>query len=70
MRSQRLDPLLKIMQQRQDSVARDVAERDRALGEQQERLEALRRAWENMPAWQEEQATLAALKRTNGDESS
>ena len=34
------------------------------------RLEALRRAWENMPAWQEEQATLAALKRTNGDESS
>jgi len=27
------------------------------------RLEALRRAWENMPVWQDEQATLAALKR-------
>ena len=43
MRSQRLDPLLKIMQQRQDAVAREVAERDRALGEQEQRLEALRR---------------------------
>ena len=43
MRSQRLDPLLKVMQQRQDTAARDVAERDRALLEQQERLESLRR---------------------------
>ena len=43
MRSQRLDPLLRVMQQRQDTAARDVAERERALGEQQERLEALRR---------------------------
>ena len=43
MRSQRLDPLLKVMQQRQDGVARDVAERERTLAEQQERLEALRR---------------------------
>lgn len=50
MRSQRLDPLLRIMQQRQDSVARDVADRDRALGEQQERLEALRRYAEEYAA--------------------
>lgn len=43
MRSQRLDPLLKVVQQRQDAAARDVAERDRQLAEQQERLEALQR---------------------------
>ncbi|MFC5568975.1 flagellar export protein FliJ [Lysobacter yangpyeongensis] len=43
MRSNRLDPLLKVMHQRQDTAAREVAERDRALAEQQERLEALRR---------------------------
>jgi flagellar FliJ protein len=43
MRSQRLDPLLKVMQQRQDEAAREVAERDRALAEQQQRLDALRR---------------------------
>ena len=43
MRSQRLDPLLRIKQQRQDDVARDVAERDRALAEQEARLDALRR---------------------------
>src|SRR5690606_31429114 len=43
MRSQRLDPLLRVMQQRQDAAARDVAERERALSEQEQRLEALRR---------------------------
>lgn len=43
MRSQRLDPLLRIKQQHQDDVARDVAERDRALAEQEARLDALRR---------------------------
>lgn len=42
-RSQRLDPLLRVKQQRQDDVAREVAERDRAVAEQEERLEALRR---------------------------
>ena len=42
-RSQRLDPLIKVVQQRQDDAARDVAERERALLEQTERLEALRR---------------------------
>lgn len=50
MRSQRLDPLLKVMQQRQDSAARDVAERERALAEQQERLDALRRYAEEYAA--------------------
>lgn len=50
MRSQRLDPLLKVMQQRQDSAAREVAERDRALNEQQQRLEALRRYAEEYAA--------------------
>lgn len=42
MRSQRLDPLLRVKQQRQDDAARTVAERDRALTEQEARLEALR----------------------------
>ena len=41
-RSQRLDPLLRVKQQRQDDVARNVAERDRALAEQEQRLDALR----------------------------
>ncbi len=53
MRSRRLDPLLKVMQQRQDNAAREVAERDRVLAEQQERLDALRRYAEeyaNAPA--------------------
>lgn len=50
MRSQRLDPLLKVMQQRQDAAARDVAERDRALAEQQQRLDALRRYAEEYAA--------------------
>ena len=50
MRSSRLDPLLKVMQQRQDTAAREVAERDRVLAEQQERLEALRRYAEEYAA--------------------
>ncbi|HVI58817.1 MAG TPA: flagellar export protein FliJ [Luteimonas sp.] len=50
MRSQRLDPLLKVMQQRQDAAAREVAERDRALAEQQQRLDALRRYAEEYAA--------------------
>jgi flagellar protein FliJ len=50
MRSQRLDPLLKVMQQRQDSVARDVADRERVLDEQQQRLDALRRYAEEYAA--------------------
>ena len=42
-RSQRLGPLLNMMQQRQDAAAREVAERDRQLAEQEQRLDALRR---------------------------
>ena len=42
-RSQRLDPLLRVVQQRQDDAARLVAERERAQAEQEERLDALRR---------------------------
>ena len=40
-RSQRLDPLLRVTQQRQDSVAKQLAERDKALTEQQQRLDLL-----------------------------
>jgi flagellar FliJ protein len=43
MRSQRLDPLIKVTQQRQDDAARTVAEREKVVREQQERLDALRR---------------------------
>lgn len=43
MRSQRLNPLLKVAQDRQDAVARELADRDRALAEQKARLEALQR---------------------------
>ncbi|MGH8084413.1 MAG: flagellar export protein FliJ [Lysobacter sp.] len=42
-RSQRLDPLLRVKQQQQDEVAREVAQRDRAVAEQEQRLDALRR---------------------------
>lgn len=49
-RSQRLDPLLNLMQQRQDAAARDVAERDRQLAEQEQRLDALRRYAEEYSA--------------------
>ena len=42
-RSQRLDPLLRVVQQRQDDAARQLAERDKAQAEQEARLDALRR---------------------------
>ena len=38
-RSQRLDPLLRVTQQRQDAVAKQLAERDKALAEQQQRFD-------------------------------
>ncbi|MFN7184039.1 MAG: flagellar export protein FliJ [Thermomonas haemolytica] len=41
-RSQRLDPLLRVTQQRQDAVAKQLAERDKALNEQQQRLDLLK----------------------------
>lgn len=40
-RSQRLNPLLRVTQQRQDTVAKMLAERDKALTEQQQRLDML-----------------------------
>jgi flagellar protein FliJ len=61
MRSSRLDPLLKVMQQRQDAAAREVAERDRVLAEQQERLEALRRYAEEYAAAPAAASTSPAL---------
>lgn len=61
MRSRRLDPLLKVMQQRQDTAAREVAERDRQLAEQQERLEALRRYAEEYAAAPAEASIAPAL---------
>lgn len=61
MRSQRLDPLLKVMQQRQDAAAREVAERDRVLGEQEQRLEALRRYAEEYAAAPAEASISPAL---------
>jgi flagellar FliJ protein len=42
-RSQRLDPLLRVVQQRQDDAARQLAERDKVHAEQEARLDALRR---------------------------
>ncbi|MDQ1120151.1 MULTISPECIES: flagellar export protein FliJ [Pseudoxanthomonas] len=50
MRSQRLEPLIKVTQQRQDDAARAVAERERVVHEQQERLDALRRYAEEYAA--------------------
>ena len=49
-RSQRLDPLLRVVQQRQDDAARVVGERERAQAEQEARLEALRRYAEEYSA--------------------
>jgi flagellar protein FliJ len=61
MRSQRLDPLLKVVQQRQDKAARDVAERERELAAQQERLDALRRYAEEYAAAPATATTIPAL---------
>lgn len=61
MRSQRLDPLLKVVQQRQDKAARDVAERERELAAQQERLDALRRYAEEYAAAPSTATTVPAL---------
>ena len=41
-RSERLDPLLRVTQQRQDTVAKQLAERDKALAEQQQRFDMLK----------------------------
>ncbi len=64
-RSQRLDPLLRVVQQRQDAAARDVAERDRALAEQEARLDALRRYAEEYSAAPPESTTIAPALLAN-----
>lgn len=64
-RSQRLDPLLRIRQQRQDDVAREVAERDRALAEQEQRLELLRRYADEYAAPPSPSATIAPALLAN-----
>ena len=64
-RSQRLDPLLRIRQQRQDEAARQVAERDRALAEQQQRLELLRRYADEYAAPPPASATIAPALLAN-----
>ena len=60
-RSQRLDPLLQVMQQRQDAAAREVAERDRQLAEQEQRLDALRRYAEEYAITPQEATIAPAL---------
>ena len=60
-RSQRLDPLLNLMQQRQDAAARDVADRDRQLAEQEQRLDALRRYAEEYAVTPKEATIAPAL---------
>jgi len=49
-RSERLDPLLRVVQQRQDDAARVAGERERAHAEQEARLDALRRYAEEYSA--------------------
>lgn len=41
-RSQRLNPLLHVTQQRQDAVAKQLAEREKAVNEQQQKLDMLK----------------------------
>lgn len=64
-RSQRLDPLLNLMQQRQDAAARDVAERDRQLAEQEARLDALRHYAEEYAIAPASDATIAPALLAN-----
>lgn len=64
-RSQRLDPLLNLMQQRQDAAAREVAERDRQLAEQEARLDALRNYAEEYAIAPASDATIAPALLAN-----
>lgn len=64
-RSERLDPLLNLMQQRQDAAAREVAERDRQLAEQEQRLDALRRYAEEYAVAPASDATIAPALLAN-----
>jgi flagellar FliJ protein len=61
MQSQRLDPLLRRAQQHEDEVARDLAERQRALATHESRLEELRRYAEEYANSQMAATSLAQL---------
>ena len=61
MQSQRIDPLLRRAQQREDEVARDLAERQRALETHESRLEELRRYAEEYANSQMAATSLAQL---------
>ncbi|QDI03553.1 MULTISPECIES: flagellar export protein FliJ [Xanthomonas translucens group] len=61
MQSQRIDPLLRRAQQREDEVARDLAERQRALETHESRLEELRRYAEEYASSQMSATSLAQL---------
>jgi flagellar FliJ protein len=60
-RSQRLDPLLRVVQKRQDEAAQTVADRERAQAEQEARLDALRRYAEEYSATPTEATIAPAL---------
>jgi flagellar FliJ protein len=64
-RSERLDPLLRVVQQRQDDAARQLAERDRAQAEQEARLDALRQYAEEYSAPPSSNATIAPALLAN-----
>lgn len=64
-RSERLDPLLRVVQQRQDDAARQLAERDRAQAEQEARLDALRQYAEEYSAAPAGDATIAPALLAN-----
>ncbi|AKK67862.1 MULTISPECIES: flagellar export protein FliJ [Xanthomonas translucens group] len=61
MQSQRIDPLLRRAQQHEDEVARDLAERQRALETHESRLEELRRYAEEYANSQMSATSLAQL---------
>jgi len=61
MQSKRIDPLLQRAQQREDEVARDLAERQRALETHESRLEELRRYAEEYANSQMAATSLAQL---------
>ncbi|AAM41211.1 flagellar export protein FliJ [Xanthomonas campestris] len=61
MQSKRIDPLLRRAQEQEDKVARDLAERQRALDTHQSRLEELRRYAEEYASSQMSGTSAVAL---------
>ena len=61
MQSKRIDPLLRRAQEQEDKVARDLAERQRALDTHQSRLEELRRYAEEYASSQMSGTSVVAL---------